>query len=462
MTLRSRYRSWLRRWRWKRAVRRQNTPLREFVYLDDVSVYSLYASRRGPIATELTETEAASLQSEVTASTGISAIMGKADVGSRIQAENSRGTQVVRKSIIQTTFKELYDLERESFVLRPVDEAIERVPYKSIDDLERAAQAETSDGWLLNPTSLQRGDLVELEVELEAEPIYQAGAVISGVLDLLEDNPAMYGVQNVDELADVRAVNRMLERLLAGLVPVRGRAVDYRVVEIGGKEWIVHRNALAQLEGTSALQTRPLFLAGVAEHSLFWKDIRRVLFTGSCYRILARLSRDGIHAAWTPIKLADVLRSVVPDVAGAIDNANSGILAAMTGAPIEDPDATRSEMMRDALASYGLGLTEAMGRNLNAEEIVQVAALDRHGPESLRSVATRRQAFAQVTRFVEDHLGLAVDPTTAANCRTAALIEAGFTLDGQVATLLPAVEPGQPSTQTDERFLDSELVAIYW
>jgi hypothetical protein len=462
MTLRDWYRSWLRRRRWKRAVRRQNTPLREFVYLDDVSVYSLYASRKGPIATELTETEAASLQSETSTSAGINAIVGKADFGSRMQAQNSRGTQVVRKSIIQTTFKELYDLEWKSLVLRPVEKGIEQVPFESIEDLERAAKTETSDGWLLDPTSLRRGELVELQVELEAEPIFRAGAVLSSVLDIIEDNPTIYGVHNVDELADMHAVNRMLGRLLAGLVPVRGRAVDYRVVELAGKEWLVHRNALAQLDRAATVRTRPLFLVGVAEESLFWKDIRRVLFTGSSYRVLARLSREGIHGTWTPVKLADVLRSVVPDVAVAIESANRGILAVMTGAPLADQDAARSEMVRDALLSYGLALTEAMGRTLDTEELTQAVTLERPDPDSLRSVVARRQAFAEVTRFVERRLGVAVDPTTAANCRTAALIEAGFTLDGQVATHPPVVEPAEPSSQSDERFLDSEIVAIYW
>lgn len=127
-----------------------------------------------------------------------------------------------------------------------------------------------------------------------------------------------------------------------------------------------------------------------------------------------------------------------------------------------DPDAARSKMMRDALTSYGLGLTEAMGRTLDIGELAQAVVLDRHGPESLRPVAARRQAFAEVTRFVEAHLGVAVDPATAANCRTAALIEAGFTFDGQVAAHPPTDDPADPSTQSEERFLDSELVAIYW
>ena len=68
MTLRQRYRNWVVRRRWRKAGRNEDEPLREFVYLDDVSVYSLVASQVGMIVTELTETQATSLQSDISGS----------------------------------------------------------------------------------------------------------------------------------------------------------------------------------------------------------------------------------------------------------------------------------------------------------------------------------------------------------------------------------------------------------
>src|SRR5207245_9779199 len=122
------------------AARSQKSQLREFVYLDDVSVYTLYASRMGAIATELTETQAASLRSELSGSAGINALVGKAEVGTRLQSEDTHGTQVLRKSIIQTTFKELYDLERASLAMRPSSENPELDSNESIRDLEAVAK----------------------------------------------------------------------------------------------------------------------------------------------------------------------------------------------------------------------------------------------------------------------------------------------------------------------------------
>jgi phage terminase large subunit GpA-like protein len=51
MTLRQRYRNWILQRRWRKARRNENEPLREFVYLDEVSVYSLVASQIGMIVT---------------------------------------------------------------------------------------------------------------------------------------------------------------------------------------------------------------------------------------------------------------------------------------------------------------------------------------------------------------------------------------------------------------------------
>ena len=79
MNLIIRLRVWFRQWRRKRASKGQKTPLREFVYLDEVSVYSLNASRLGSIAAEFTETQTVSLRDEIGSSLGASLGAAKAD-----------------------------------------------------------------------------------------------------------------------------------------------------------------------------------------------------------------------------------------------------------------------------------------------------------------------------------------------------------------------------------------------
>lgn len=109
-----------RRWRRRRAARKQSdTPRREFAYLEEISVFSLLASRIGPIAAEFTATESTSLAAEVRGNVGINAGADRAGGSMRHQATSTTGSQVVRKSIVQPHFKELYDDIEGPLVLAP-------------------------------------------------------------------------------------------------------------------------------------------------------------------------------------------------------------------------------------------------------------------------------------------------------------------------------------------------------
>jgi len=71
--------------------------------------------------------------------------------------------------------------------------------------------------------------------------------------------------------------------------------------------------------GDAVVDVRRLQVVAVAEADLFWRDIRRVLFSGARYTVLARVSRDNIQTEWTPVKLVELLKDVVPDLAANFD-----------------------------------------------------------------------------------------------------------------------------------------------
>lgn len=465
MTLRQRYRNWILRRRWRKARRNENEPLREFVYLDDVSVYSLVASQVGMIVTELTDTQATSLQNDIAGSVGATAGFAKAEVGSRIQASETQSSQVLRKAIVQTTFKQLrdqlyrYNHESRSLAMRPVVSYQPPAWVRTVADLERAAIEGAVGDWIVDPERLRRGQLVEVEVRLEAEPIFHVGAIVSGVLDIVQDDPAVFGVQNSAELAQMRAINRMLEKLLVGLVPLRGRAVDHEVVELQGKEWLVHRAMLDHLAERPS-QVRPLYLVGVAEQALFWKDVRRVLFSGSSYHVLARLAQDGVQRSWTPVKLVEVLRDVMPDVATIIDSTNRDVLATIRGAVTSNPPDSGATRVREVLVTYASLLAERAGVSISDQELEQAELLDVPTADVARTVRELRPCFDPITRFVEARTNVKVDRETASNYRAAAMTHAGLVLDADNRGLAPQSSPDRPLT--GERFLDAELVAIYW
>jgi hypothetical protein len=87
-------------------------------------------------------------------------------------------------------------------------------------------------------------------------------------------------------------------------------------------------------------------VVALAEAPLFWKDIRRVLFSGSRYSLLCRIGRDGLHDDWTPVKLVDVVRGFAPEVADQMATARQELVAAMNPrtAAVSNADVNHTRM----------------------------------------------------------------------------------------------------------------------
>lgn len=417
--------------------------MREFVYLDEVSVFSLIASRLGPIATEFTENQRASLKAEV------------GTVGSSLEA----GSQVLRKSTVQTSFKELYELEMDSFAFRPIEHQVMLPRIKNIQEAIATKDILIADGLLVDPENLRRGTLIEAEVQLEASDIFRVSSVLSTILEIIDENPAMFGVETTN-FSEGKAAGRVLDKLLVGLVPVSGVAVDYRVVVVDNKEWIAHRELLHSLTDSESLQTLPLHIVGVAEQSQFWKDVRRVLFSNARFRVLCRLAQDGLKPSWTPVKLAHILDLVKPGLGDQIDTLGSVVLASMVSASASDQSDDRRKLARDALVRYAILLGEHCKKEITINDLAAAGVPSEHDCDDFGTVEARRRAFNQVSKFLKERFELDFDPLLLAQYRTVALVEAGLDLTGKP---LPAKTGAAAATESmEKRFLDSEFVAIYW
>lgn len=463
MSLASRFRTWRRRRKLQSAARRLQSPLREFIYLDDVSVYSLIASRVGPVATEFTDSQTASLQSDVAASAGAGiAGVAKTDISSRVQAAQTHGSEVLRKAIVQTTFKELYELEKDRLVMRPVETDADPPKVQVANEL--LSPDEELRPWVVDVEALHRGALLEIEVELSAEPIFRMSTVISALVEMMEENEELArAAASTGELDQVAAMSRIIERLLVGLIPIRGRAVDFEVVAADGREWIVHRQTIRELgEDSAGVPRFPLYVVGVAQDALFWKDTRLVLFSKSRYRALCRVSRPGIQTSWAPVKLVEVLADVAPDLAASLGAVTASVVTAVAEGDGESPSTSSDESaMREALLDYGTLIAAHYGCTLSKEEILDAGLPTPAQCASHRTVESRRDAFREMTAFVADRCGLEVEPEVAALYRSTAWMErqpSSSVVNGMSAAALTRSTTKIP----DERYLDVEFVAMYW
>jgi hypothetical protein len=428
-------------------------PLREFVYLDEVSVISLVASRRGAVPEGVTRSESARDSAELSSRITANAAVLKSEVGSKLATESTRGVTTVAKSVVQATFKDLLEIEQDRLRLRVGDQ--DNLPrVMSADDLVHFAAKGEHPNWVVAASKLHRGDPLELEVELEADPLFRVNTVISEGLDLMVNMLDETGMTS-QEISEMRRVSAVLERLLAGLVPVRGRATSYRLINVGGVELVVHRRIVEGL----AFPTRDLTLVAVASRELFWKDLRRVVFSGARYTVFCRVGRSGIQRSWNPVKLAEAMQDMVPQMGDQIQQLAAHIQNAMrSGARGELAAGSRESMMRQALVTYAQKAATQKGAAISAPEIesaglLTAAQLGRHAdPDAWR------ESFQAVDDELRDRLGIELSPDESLDLRSDSLREAGLLESDTPVEAEYADETGQP----EQWLLEVEPVAVYW
>jgi hypothetical protein len=428
------------------------------VYLDEVSVYSLTASRLGSIATEFTQTEANTLAGEVESSFEGHAGLLKTGIRGRTSTSQEQTSQVLRKSIVQTAFKDLFELESDRLAI-----GAPRADEPSILSAIAFEDAEELGDWVIDPRKLERGRLLEVEVELDAEPLFRMNAVFSAFLEILQEDLQVFGVSEPEGFAQVQTLNRVLDKLLTGLVPLRGRAVDFVVIEVDSRELIVHRRLLDQLPMETRPQSQPLLVVGVAEQRLFWKDIRRVLFSKSRYRLFCRISQSGLREGWTPVKLADVIGVIVPQFESQLLGAlNETTLNAMTDAVERSSNAAESH--RELLARAALCFVrEVAGHHqkpIDEARVIRLAALASESGGSLETIDERRNFFNILLAATDAEIGTRTDREVAVACRLTAMSDAGLGIGGAPDSTEAAVPIA--SRPGAGRYLDTEPVAIYW
>lgn len=179
---------------------------------------------------------------------------------------------------------------------------------------------------------------------------------------------------------------------------------------------------------------------------------------------LCRISRDGLHDDWTPVKLVDVVRGFAPAAAEQISTAGQGLLTAAirgtaSGSQVDDPH-TR---MGAALQAYGRTLAAHYGQDTQWDPtLITEDIFPGDRTHTWATVEERRPPFEALTHRLRDALGIDPDRELMTTLRQEALLHAG---------LVPLAGPGfgqhnaTPAPQQGEphfRILDTELIAIYW
>lgn len=423
-------------------------PLREFVYLDEISLRSLLSSQTGEVTDTTSEAITDALMNQASGGGSLKSPVAKLEVNALFQTTNSSTLQTSRKASAQSWFREFHALSGLKLI-RPM-----RIVQASPD--VAALKAVENRSVVAAETELTRGSLVEFRVRLKADPVFHLATLTSEFGAMAQEHPDLLtGGMSLGALHETLLVNKVLNRLLVGLVPINAEAVDHRVVDLDGVDYVIHVDALTGLN----LPSRPLQLVGVTEQSAYWKDLRRVLFSDEEFTVMCRIARTGLQRTWTPVKLVDLFSALAPDLAETINMAGRTPFLPKAQAP--DPDPVEGQLV-EALRVYAKILVLRLEKTLTKAQKVQVERRIQAVGDRIASATAQRSAFAAVSDKLSDILGIRFDPNLEIECREHARIVTGL-------PLFPVLEPKPAQTtvpvlppQTDARLLDVEVIAIYW
>jgi len=219
----------------------------------------------------------------------------------------------------------------------------------------------------------------------------------------------------------------------------------------------MHKSVWEQVPKSSKLKAKPVFLTGVLEQELFWKDIRRVLFSKAQVKTLCRLNYDSIQKSWTPVKLVNILGEVAPKIAEDMNNIGKLTLDAMVfGYNSTHINSTSSRV----LTVYSRLLSEKSKIKLTEKDVAIIDSIGSQYDNELGSILESRVAFNLVTGYLSQSYGEKVvsDPEILVDMREVARQET--ILEGAVQQ--NDVINKQTSSIVEEAYIDAEVIAIYW
>ena len=264
-----------RAWRSLRGQDRNNNQieikgseeLREFIYLDEISVISLLASWRGglPSIETLTQSKQKGYDFHAKGEGQIPEVGGLSGSANRkTQKAKSRET-VLEYDEVQSYFTVLYQDVKDEIKIQPED------------------NEEISIG------EIRRGDLIELQVELTPHTLYQINLASNYLFDVVPESVPPEQKQNLD----------LISSMIGDRIPVIGRPTNYSIID----------DTLVPKEQQETESRNEIKIAGHLESDLLWQDIPNSLLRKRQYSIFCRVEEYHDDGNWHPLS---VTRSFYP------------------------------------------------------------------------------------------------------------------------------------------------------
>lgn len=246
--------------------------LREFIYLDGVSVISLLASLTREITESRTDSETTEKQKKWRHRFMLK-IKGVFGLGTnRETLRIDRNTEeVVRRSEIQSKFDELYNETVEGLELAEGDESVS-IPV----------------------SNLRQGGVMEIGIEFSAHELFHFYKAYEYLFDVFEEH-----AEDLDQ--EQKQIIQLMGSLFGDQVPVMGEAINYRVVD----DEIRSLDEIEDDEEDEALQ-----IVGTLDPEMLSPDPSQILYEENQFTAYVRIPDPKIQKEWDPVKLTKVIKSI--------------------------------------------------------------------------------------------------------------------------------------------------------
>jgi len=388
LKIRQKLHSWVARLqRW--LAKNQFDDLREFVYLDEISVRSLLASTgEGGIVSETVDEEMRRRRSGSSAGGSVSA--GPASVNAGVSEETEHQTTTVETrnyDLIQSKFTRLY---KSDVVEKKL--SLDQIPIGDEPAEESFSGLATSD--------LKRGDVVEIRVNLSANLLFRLYRTIDYFADAFEDQ--------ID--SETEEMLELISSSLGNRIPVVGKAVDYKVVDEGDGKTIKRSNELSSDEKEGAEDLEVVTLLNLDS---LWVDPIQTLFNNDRFIIYCRVEDVDIDR-WYPLKVTRAINSLSEPAA---QNLNREFRRGLEQARSQlselqnftDWSADSAIQWGQDIQEYTESLEDEYGQDVSEDEQEQLIVETRETVElgdEVSQTAQRKKVLNAYTDAFEDMFGL--------------------------------------------------------
>lgn len=376
---------------------------RQFIYLDELSVESLLASKgEGGIISQMTKEGLSETSEELKGDVNASiAGVGSKVSGSKLEKNSQRTASVNHFNLIQSQFTRLYKSDK--------------IQFKTLEE-----GVDTED--------IDRGDILKIEANISVNKLYQTSKTFEYLDDLFPSE--------ISDNHQVRNVMEKLSSLFEESIPVVGEATRLELEEDD------------QIK-TNENPKNPLTLVGNLEHELLWADPAKSLYSKEEFVVVCRVKAIKEYEDTKSLKISEIIDPLMPKTASSFEQEMENAVDAIE-TQLSEYDAINAGQSEGYLSSYSETLQEKYTEveETTEQELMQKVLQKSGNLSRQQEKQYRKDLTEEFTDLYEEETGVSIKP------------EERIDIRGDIEQ--DASDFEIENDETAGKVIDSEIIAIYW